>query len=124
MPNYNFNNNYQPPYTPTYYPKAQANQYYFVNGIEGAKSFQMSPNQNVLLMDSDNPICYMKVSNNVGQSNIRYFKIEEIDENKTKEIISTPHPTIEYALKSDIENINNRLEELTNLIKGSAKGEQ
>ena len=118
MPNYDFNT-YQSPYN-----RPIANQYYFVNGIEGAKSFQMSPNQNVLLMDSDNPICYMKVSNNVGQASIRYFKIEEIDEAKTKEIILTPHPTIEYALKSDIDNINNKLMELTELIKGSAKGEQ
>lgn len=119
MPNNDFN--YSTPYSTPYYPKTNANQYYFVNGIEGAKSFQMQPNQNVLLMDSDYPVCYTKVSNNVGQSSIRYFKIEEIDEAKAKKIVSTPAPTIEYALKSDIDSINTKLEELAKLLKGKEK---
>ena len=114
------NFNYQTPYT--FQPRT-FNQYAFVNGIEGAKSYQVLPNQMMLLMDSDNPICYMKQADNMGKSSIRYFKLEEIDEAKTKEILSTPTPTIEYALKSDLDSINSKLEELTKLIKKSAKGE-
>lgn len=115
MPNYNFNNNnnYQP-YTPY---QTRLNQYAFVNGIEGAKSYQVFPNQMMLLMDSDNPICYMKQTDNIGKATIRYFKIDEIDENKAKEILSTPTPTIEYALKSDVDSISLKLDELSTLIK-------
>lgn len=124
MPNYNFNNFQNPYQTPTYQSSLFGkNQYAFVNGIEGAKSYQVLPNQMMLLMDSDNPICYMKQADNMGKSSIRYFKLEEIDEAKTKEILSTPTPTIEYALKSDLDNINSKLEELTKLIKKGAKGE-
>jgi len=128
MPNYNYNN-YQNPYMPGYQPaynKAPINQYTFVNGIEGAKSYQvLYPNQTMLLMDSDNPICYMKQTDEVGKASIRYFKLEEIDEAKTKEILSLKNNTMipEYALKSDIDNINNKLAELTKLLKGESKGE-
>ena len=58
----------------------RTNVYAFVNGIEGAKSYQMMPNQTVLLMDSDNPICYMKTSNSIGQSTLRFFKLLETTE--------------------------------------------
>ena len=62
------------------YQQSQLNHYAFVNGIEGAKSFQLQPNQNIMLMDSDNPICYMKQTNNIGQATLRYFKLVEVSE--------------------------------------------
>lgn len=72
-------------YTP-YYQQRQ-NTYAFVNGVEGAKSFIVQPNQTVLLMDSDAPMCYMKQSNGIGQATLRYFKLVEVsaeDINKPK----------------------------------------
>ena len=64
-----------------YNPYAYRNNVYaFVNGIEGAKSFQIMPNQTVLLMDSDNPVCYMKTANAMGQATLRYFKLVEVSE--------------------------------------------
>ena len=119
MSNYNFNP-YQYPSYPSTYNKAPINQYTFVNGIEGAKSYQvLYPNQTMLLMDSDSPICYMKQTDDIGKATIRYFKLEEIDESKTKEILTAKsNITIpEYALKSDIDNINLQLAELTKLLK-------
>lgn len=115
----NFNNFYPNLNNYSQYPRPQLNQYAFVNGIEGAKSFQMMPNQTMLLMDSDNPICYMKISNNMGQSTLRYFTLEEIDETKAKKIVNTkPKETIiEYASKNDISTLNKRLDDLTALIK-------
>ena len=126
----NYNNNLFPNYPnlnisyPTYQ-RPQVNQYAFVNGIEGAKSYQVAPNQTMLLMDSDNPICYMKTSNNMGQATLRYFKLEELDESKTKELIETkPKETIiEYASKTDIDTLNKKIEDLTKLIKKQIKWE-
>ncbi len=63
----------------------QQNFYSFVNGIEGAKSFIVKPNQTVLLMDSEAPVCYMKQSNGFGQSTIRYFKLVEVREEDLKQ---------------------------------------
>ena len=114
MPNYT---NYPNPYPTNYYTRPQLNQYAFVNGIEGAKSYQVLPNQTMLLMDNDNPVCYMKTANSIGQSNLRYFRLEEIDEVKTKEILSKPQEIVEYALKSDIDKLNDKLDDLTKLIK-------
>lgn len=53
----------------------------FVNGIEGARSYQLLPNQTMFLMDNENPVFYMKTSNQLGQSNIRGYKFEEINLN-------------------------------------------
>ena len=125
MSNYNYGN-YPNMYQTPMYNRAPINQYTFVNGIEGAKSYQvLYPNQTILLMDSDNPICYMKQTDEVGKASIRYFKLEELDETKTKELLATKsNITIpEYALKSDIDNINSQLAELTKLLKGKTKGE-
>ena len=50
----------------------------FVNGIEGAKAFQMSPNSSALLMDSDNSKFYVKSTDNLGVAKISsYTFIEE-----------------------------------------------
>ena len=105
MQNYytNYNNNYVP----------QLKQYSFVNGIEGAKSFQMPPNQTMLLMDSDNPICYMKTTDGIGQASLRYFKLEEIDEN-TIRAMNQPKPDPNYVLKSDFDNLVAKIDKLLN----------
>lgn len=60
----------------------------WVQGIEGAKSYQLMPNSNVVLMDSENDgIFYIKSSDNVGMCRLRTFKYEEIQE-KTKEYVT------------------------------------
>lgn len=80
------------------------NQYAYVNGIEGAKAYLMSPNQTMLLMDSDQPIFYLKTSNYLGQANIRIFEFKEVLQNSSN--------NQSYALKSDLEAIVSRLEAL------------
>lgn len=52
----------------------------FVNGIEGAKAFQLSPNSNALLMDSDNSKFYVKSTDNLGVAKIASYTFSE-DEN-------------------------------------------
>ena len=86
----------------------QQNTYAFVNGIEGAKSFQMAPNQTVLLMDSDNPVAYMKQSNGMGQSTIKYFKLVETSEDELKAKPANP----EYVSRADFEALAKKVESL------------
>lgn len=112
MPNYNpyGYNNYNG-YNFNQYPQQpQSNQYAFVNGIEGAKSYQMQPNQTVLLMDSDASVCYMKQSNSIGQSTLRYFKLVETSEQELRGVT----PQTEYVLKSDFDTLNSKVNELIN----------
>ena len=66
--------------TPMNYPTQQNhNNINWVQGIEGGKAFQMVPNSNAILLDSENDgIFYIKVSDNVGMCTLRTFKYEEI----------------------------------------------
>lgn len=101
--NYNYGyGNYNP-----YQTSMQQQNYAYVNGIEGAKAYQMMPNQTALLMDSDRPVFYFKTSNAMGQSTIKAYKFEEL--------VETPNQTQnapEYALKSDLEALRKSIEEM------------
>ena len=89
------------------YPYLQRNYYVFVNGVEGAKAYQMVPNQTMLLMDNNSPMCFMKVSNNLGQSTLRYFKLVEVEE---KDLA----PSQENA---KIDELSKKVEELYQLLR-------
>ena len=104
---YPYNNFYQQP-------QIQAKQYAFVNGIEGAKAYQVQPGQMVMLMDSDNPIVYKKVANAFGQATIECFKLVSINENELRG--TNPQPNIEYATKAEFEALVKRIDELNSLV--------
>ena len=99
-------------YIPNNYQQPQMNHYAFVNGIEGAKSFQVQPNQTIMLMDSDDPICYMKQANNIGQATLRYFKLVEVSEQELRNA-NQMQPNNDYVLKSDFEALVKRIDELS-----------
>lgn len=114
----NFNNSYPYNYNSytnnMYNQQTQMNQYAFVNGIEGAKSFRVQSNQTVLLMDNDNPVCYMKQANSIGQATLRYFKLVEVDENTIRNLnVDLNTQKQEYVLKSDFEALVKRIDEMT-----------
>lgn len=46
----------------------QQNTYAFVDGIEGARAYQVAPNSMMLLMDSQNPVCYKKQTDMYGKT--------------------------------------------------------
>jgi hypothetical protein len=120
MPNYNpyGYNNYNG-YNFNQYPQQpQTNQYAFVNGIEGAKAYQVMPNQTMMLMDNDNPICYMKQSNSMGQSTLRYFKLVEVSE---QELRGQAQTQSEYVLKSDFDALSKKVEDLLGSISKNQK---
>lgn len=103
----------------------QPNNYFFVNGWEGAKSFQMQPNQTIMLMDSDNPLCYMKTSNNLGQSTLRYFRLVEVSENDLKNGNNQQQQpkNNEYVLKSDFDILNKKVNDLLDKVQKPYKNE-
>lgn len=115
--NFNYNNytnpyGYGDRYTPQYQ-KPQTGTYAFVNGIEGAKGYQLKPGAtSVLLMDADGYLCYMKALDKEGKPIIRYFKLEEVDEAAARKLLQPSSPTDNYATKDDIEAINKKMDEL------------
>lgn len=124
MPNYNYNypygNIYQPFQSQNQNYQQPQNQFAFVNGVEGAKSYQMIPNQTCVLIDSDNPFIYMKQTNGMGQATLKYYKMIEISEQELK--TNNVQTNTDYALKSDIDNLSKRIDELNNLIKPKEEG--
>lgn len=51
----------------------------YVNGIEGAKAFILTPNTQKLLLDSDNPFFYIKTTDLQGKPTVRRFRYIDID---------------------------------------------
>ena len=94
--------------------QSQTNQYAFVNGIEGAKSYQLQPNQSILLMDSDGPLCYMKSANGMGQSTLRYFKLMEVSENDLRNNSQSRINSNDYVLRTDFEVLSKKVDSLLN----------
>jgi hypothetical protein len=90
----------------------QLNQYAVVNGLEGAKSYNMMPNQSILLMDGSNPYVYMKTTNQMGQASIRCFKLVE-EQLEQIEVANSP-----YATKNDFKELNDKIDQLMSKLGG------
>lgn len=93
----------------------QFNQYAYVNGIEGAKAFPMTPDTRIMLMDQNEPIFYMKASNMLGQSTITVYRFEEVQQGtQTQEPCSAPQqtPVPEFLTKDDIKPLIERIAKL------------
>ena len=53
---------------------ASTNNVLWVQGIEGAKAWQLNPNSMAILLDSENKgKMYIKVSDNIGMCSLRVF---------------------------------------------------
>lgn len=116
MAQFNPYQNYSPyPQTNPYLQQpAPNNGINWVQGIEGAKAWQMQPNSNTMLLDSENDgIFYIKTSDNVGMCNLRMFKYEEITSQQKQPAVDMS----EYVKRSE-------LEELITTIMGGMKNEQ
>lgn len=110
---YNPYNPYNNPYTPqtNYGGYAQPYQpqkplFDFVNGIEGAKSYQMGPGQTAFLFDNENSACYIKTTNGMGVPSIEYFKVAKCTE---QDIRGVPQQNNRYATLEQFGSLDARL---------------
>lgn len=84
MSNFMSRNQFSNPYynntNPISTQSAIANNIIWVQGIEGAKAWQLSPNSMVILLDSEiEGKMYIKVSDNIGMCSLRIFDyVEEL----------------------------------------------
>ena len=97
-------------------PLNQMNNVLQVMGPESAQAFQIGPDSQVILMDSNKPIFYMKKSDSSGYSETKAFKFEEIPLNQ--ETIASPnnHQQIfnkeDYVTRQDFEEYKKMIEDL------------
>lgn len=73
-----------------------------VNGLEGAKAFQIMPRETVALFDGNDDIFYIKSADDGGFPTIKAYRFAEIDLTGTK-------PTNDYVTKSEFEELRNEV---------------
>ena len=81
--NYNMgmNNFYPNQFSTLTQPQMTTQNLIRVNGIDGAKAYQMSANSTVALFDTNEDIMYVKSTDGAGFPSIRTFSFTEIKEN-------------------------------------------
>ena len=93
----------------------QNNGIIWVQGIEGAKAYQLAPNSNIMLLDSESDgRFYIKTSDNIGMCSLRIFQYSEV----TDQPAETPGVDMsQYVTRKELSNILAGLG-------GNANGEQ
>jgi hypothetical protein len=75
----------------------------WVQGIEGAKAYQLNPNSNVILLDSESDRFYIKTSDNIGMCSLRVFNFQEVTNNPTSEVQKTEIDLSNYVTKDELQ---------------------
>lgn len=122
MMNGQFNSMQNPYMTQPYYANRnnplvqnQNNRIVWVNGIEGAKAYQIEPNSNILLLDSDiEGRMYIKTCDNIGMCNLRIFSYQELQPNTHSQQIDTTNfvtkDEMQAAINQALQNIQPKAE--------------
>ena len=104
-------------FNPTSVASASTNNIVWVQGIEGAKAWQLNPNSMIILLDSEvEGKMYIKVSDNIGMSTLRIFNyVEELPSSSTNNVTINNDLDLSQYVKKD---------ELNSLIKEIITNEQ
>lgn len=90
-----------------YYPMLnQSMQLIRVNGIEGARAYQMPANSTVALFDTNNDIMYIRTTDGAGFPQIRVFSFTEMNQQKQEGSVS----------RSEIDEIKAEIEEIKGVL--------
>lgn len=98
-----------------YYPTQQNNQssnsIIWVQGEQAAKAYPVSAGQSMLLMDSENPLMYIKSTDQSGMPlPLRIFEIHEKIQNGNQQPTQTPN--VDYVPRSEFDKLRDKVEEL------------
>lgn len=77
-----------------------------VNGIDGAKAYQMPPNSTVALFDGNEDVMYIKSTDGAGFGNIRMFQFTEIQNNQTQSQV-----VVDYVSREEFESLKKEVED-------------
>ena len=111
-------NNYMPMYQNPMYANPQNNfmpkpiinnGINWVQGIEGAKAYQIQPNSNVVLLDSERNKMYIKTSDNIGMCNLRIFDFTEVTEMSAQDNTVINHDLSNYVTRDELNSILEKL---------------
>lgn len=97
--------NFAPYFNPTSTASAAStNNIVWVQGIEGAKAWQLAPNSMIILLDSEvEGKMYIKVSDNIGMSSLRIFNyVEEVPSAANNVTINHDLDLSQYVKKDEL----------------------
>lgn len=104
-----YNNPYQQVYYPQYQQQTQQNNsIIWVQGEAGAKSYLVAPNTTVQLWDSEAQTIYLKSADASGMPSIKILDYTIRDAVQH----TVPVAGVEYATKSDLDELRKIVEEL------------
>lgn len=93
-------------FNPAYGATTPTNNIIWVQGIEGAKAWQLNPNSMAILLDSEvEGKMYIKVSDNIGMSSLRIFNYEEEVKSSSSVTINQDLDLSEYVKKDELVKI-------------------
>jgi len=125
--NYAQRNQFSNPYynvNPTSVAGATTNNIIWVQGIEGAKAWQLNPNSMVILLDSEvEGKMYIKVSDNIGMSNLRIFNyVEEMPSTNNSVTVNNELDLSQYVRKDELQTLIKEVIGSEQSISGTAEG--
>lgn len=84
-----------------------ANNIIWVQGIEGAKAWQLAPNSMAILLDSENEgKMYIKVTDNIGMGSLRIFNyVEELAQQQGNATINDSLDLSQYVKKDELSTL-------------------
>lgn len=110
--NQQYGNNFVPPYGQNYsnffgyrdiapQPNNQiTTNLIWVQGIEGAKAYMLSPGSKAILLDSEiENRAYIKIADELGATKLRKFDLVEVEDNET------PSKLTEYVRKDELQEL-------------------
>ena len=101
-----FGNNYMNPYQQMYGGVQKDNVNWIqVNSLDEVKNIQVMAGQTAWLMDTNNPVFYVKEADNMGICRTKAYKFEEID------IEPKPQET-NYVTKDELAELKKYIQEL------------
>lgn len=125
--NYAQRNQFSNPYynvNPTSVAGATTNNIIWVQGIEGAKAWQLNPNSMVILLDSEvEGKMYIKVSDNIGMSSLRIFNyVEEIPSTNNSVTVNNELDLSQYVRKDELQTLIKEVIGSEQSISGTTEG--
>lgn len=124
--NYNYNPYaWSNPFMPQYQPQApqipapaqpqQNNGIRWVQGEAGAKAYPVGPGESAFLMDSENPMAYLKSTDQSGMPSMRYYSITEVSPETVAP--KEPAPAVNYATQDDLNRLRDELGKVRKTLK-------
>lgn len=85
-----------------------------VTGPESAKAYSLPPNSSVVLFDADNPIFYLKSTDDSGFATLRTFEFAE----KAPEVVDVQAMTATDDLRNEVDGMKTDISEIKKLLEG------